>query len=271
MENLLSAWQAVREQFKKSSHIMLLFDYDGTLTPIVERPEMAELDENVRGNIQRLAHQRHITVGIISGRALPDLKSRVAVEGIIYAGNHGLEIEGPGLQFVNPIADELRPALRLLYKVLDRTLGGIRGVFVEDKGLSLSIHYRMVEDNQVQEVGNIFHRIVAGAQAVGKIRVTLGKKVYEVRPAAPWDKGKAINLLIRRYGKGTFHSGLLPSYLGDDLTDEDGFKVVDEYQGISVLVGEPVTKTAARYTLDSPEEVGVFLGTLSGEAKRGFR
>jgi len=250
---------------------MLLFDYDGTLTPIVERPELAELDEEVRQHIRRLAHQRHITVGMISGRALPDLKSRVDVEGVIYAGNHGLEIEGPGLQFVNPIADELRPVLRLLYKVLDRTVGRIRGVFVEDKGLSLSVHYRMVDDHQVAEVGNVFQRVVNGVQALGKVRITSGKKVYEVRPAAPWDKGKAIGLLIKRYGKRASHRDLLPVYLGDDLTDEDGFKVIEEHGGVSVLVGEPGTKTAARYILDSPREVSVFLRNLSEEAKRGFR
>lgn len=263
MEHLLSAWPEVARQFRSARHILLLLDYDGTLTPIVERPELANLPESTRQLLQALAQKQHLTLGIISGRALVDLKDRVGIEDIVYAGNHGLEIEGPGISFVNPVAEEFRPVLRLMYSVLTRALGAIRGVLVEDKGLTLSVHYRQVAADKSTQVKNIFDRIAQGAATLGKIRITSGKKVYEIRPVVAWDKGKAIKLLMKRYGKGGRKSRLLPIYIGDDVTDEDGFRVIENYGGgISIFVGEASPSSTARYFLRSPEEVARFLGIL---------
>ena len=265
-------WSEVVGQLQSAQHILFLTDYDGTLTPIVERPELANLPDSTRRLLRALVRQRHVTVGIISGRALVDLRNRVAISGIIYAGNHGLEIEGPGVTFVNPLAEEMRPILRIMHQVLSRALRSIRGVVVEDKGLTLSVHYRLVEVGKTEEVKSLFERIVGGARALGKVRITSGKKVYEVRPAVDWDKGKAIRLLMKKYGRGGRTSGLLPVYLGDDLTDEDGFRAIEKYgSGISVFVGEANRDTAARYFLRSPAEVEKFLSTLLEHARRGSR
>ncbi len=259
-------------QLREARRILLLTDYDGTLTPIVERPELANLPEGTRLILQALAHQYNLIVGVISGRALTDLKDKVGIPGIIYAGNHGLEIEGPGIRFANPVAEELRPILNIMHYLLSRALGTIRGVFVENKGLSLSIHYRLAEEHRAREVERIVTQVVGGAEAAGKAKITSGKKVYEVRPAVTWDKGKAIRLLMKRYGKGGRKSGLLPMYFGDDLTDEDGFRVIENYgNGISIFVGEQVQQSAAHYFLKSPAEVATFLGMLLTQARRGFR
>jgi len=271
LEHLLSVWPMIAKQLRDARHILLLADYDGTLTPIVERPELANLSQDTRQLLQSLARHPRFTIGIISGRALADLKNKVNISGIIYAGNHGLEIEGPGVSFVNPLARELRPILRIMHYVLSRALGTIRGVLVEDKGLSLSVHYRLVERHKVREVENILQRVIGGAQAAGKAKIAYGKKVYEVRPAVAWDKGKAIKLLMKRYGKGGRKSGLSLMYFGDDLTDEDGFRVIENYgNGISVLVGEPERYSAARYFLKSPAEVAAFLGILLEQARKDF-
>ena len=136
MEQLLSAWPEVARRLQRARRILLLTDYDGTLTPIVERPELAHLPESTRMLLKALRYQPRFKVGVISGRALSDLKGRVGIHGIIYAGNHGLEIEGPGISFVNPIAEEMKPVLRVIHQVLKRALGGSRGVLVEDKGLT---------------------------------------------------------------------------------------------------------------------------------------
>jgi trehalose 6-phosphate phosphatase len=263
LEHLLLAWPAVVKQLKFVRHILLLTDYDGTLTPIVQRPELANLSEDMRRVLWALSRQHRFTLGIISGRALADLKAKVGISGIVYAGNHGLEIEGPGISFINPVARELRPFIRVMYYILSRSLTTIKGVFVENKGLTLSVHYRLAEERRTGEVERIVKKIVGGVEATGQAKITTGKKVYEVRPAAAWDKGKAVKLLLKRYGKGGRNSGLLPIYLGDDLTDEDGFRVIKNYgNGVSVLVGEENQPTAARYYLRSPAEVAIFLNKL---------
>ena len=263
MEHLLSVWPEVAQRLRDAGHILLLIDYDGTLTSIVDRPELANLPEDTRQLLQALARQPRFTLGVISGRALADLKNKVSVGGIIYAGNHGLEIEGSGVGFTNPLAEEIRPVIRTMCQLLGQALRTIKGAIVEDKGLTLSVHYRLVEEDKIEEVKSIFERIVSGAKASGEIRITSGKKVYEIRPAASWDKGKAIKLLMKRYGKGGRKSRLLPIYLGDDLTDEDAFKVIGKYgNGISVFVGDDKQDTVARYFLKSPAEVAKFLGLL---------
>jgi trehalose-phosphatase len=249
--------------------VLLLCDYDGTLTPIVDRPELANLSEKAKQMLQALTRQRHFTVGVISGRALSDLKQKVGVSNIIYAGNHGLEIEGPGIGLVNPLAAEMRPVIRLINQVLNKALAPIRGVQVEDKGLTISVHYRMVDDGKSEEVTNAFERVIATARSLGKVRITSGKKVYEVRPAVQWDKGEAIGLLIEKFGKTKTKKELLPIYLGDDQTDEDGFRVIGKHEGISVFVGEEPGNSAARYYLKSPTEVEEFLERLVQPAANG--
>jgi trehalose 6-phosphate phosphatase len=272
LEHLLSAWSKVAPRLRDARRILLLTDYDGTLTPIAEKPELANLSESTRLVFEALTSLHGFRVGVISGRALTDLKDKVGIRGIIYAGNHGMEIEGPGISFVNPLAEELRPILRIVHYILSRTVGRIKGVIIEDKGLSLSVHYRLVEEDRTEEVKNTFHRIAGGAEVLGKIKITSGKKVYEVRPGVTWDKGKAIKLLMKRYGEGDRRSGLLPIYLGDDLTDEDGFRVIEDYgNGLSVFVGEEGQASVARYFLKSPAEVAAFLGILLHQARRGFK
>lgn len=267
MEHLLSSWSEVMVPLKSTSHILLLADYDGTLTPIVDRPELANLSDEVRRLLQALVRLPLFTVGVISGRALSDLKGHVNVKGLIYVGNHGLEIETPESGPTNPSAEEIRPVLRTLNQLLNQNLSTIEGVIVEDKGLSLSVHYRQVENERSDEVKKIFDRTVSGARASGKIRITSGKKVYEVRPAVDWDKGKAVALLIEKYAGG---DNLLPIYLGDDITDEDGFRAIENHGGgISVFVGDKRENMSARYFLKSPDEVLKFLNMLLDRVPRG--
>ncbi len=272
LKHLLSAWSEVAKQVADAKRVLLLTDYDGTLTPITETPELATLPEGTRLVLEALAKQYRFRVGIISGRALADLKDKVGIKGIIYAGNHGLEIEGPGISFLNPLAQELRPLMRVIHYVLSRYLEAIKGAFVEDKGLSLSVHYRLTSQHRLADVERIVKKAVGGVEAAGQIKICPGKKVYELMPAVAWDKGKAVRLLMKRYGKGGRKSGVLPIFLGDDLADEEGFKVIENYgTGVSVLVGEERTDSSAHYFLKSPVEVAKFLESLLEQAHRRFR
>jgi trehalose 6-phosphate phosphatase len=270
LEHLFAVWPTITEKIHNARQVLFLSDYDGTLTPIVEKPELADLSESTRSLLQELTAQRHLSVGIISGRALVDLKEKVNIKGIVYAGNHGFEIEGPGLKFVNPIVDEMKPFFRVIRQVLVMTAGTIKGVLVEDKGITLSVHYRQADEEKAEYVQKLVKRAISGPASHGMFKMTSGKKVCEVRPKVNWDKGKAIRLLMKKYGRGGWNSGLLPFYMGDDLTDEDGFRVIEKYgNGVTIHVGEQYPGSVARYFLKSPDEVRYFLGMLLDFKKRG--
>ncbi len=140
---------------------MLLSDYDGTLTPIASRPDEAILSPVVREKLNALAQKPTFSVGIISGRPLSEVKTLLGIEGIYYAGNHGLEIEGPSLNFINPVAKAAQTTIEDLTRHSSAKLGGIEGIIVENKGLSLSIHYRLVRKGEEKVVAEIFRHITS--------------------------------------------------------------------------------------------------------------
>jgi trehalose 6-phosphate phosphatase len=262
MEHLFSAWQGIGERIKTASQILLLTDFDGTLSPIVGRPGEAALPEDTRRAVEALVSHERVGVAVVSGRALSDIRNRVGIRGVTYAGNHGIEIEGPWLKFVYPPAESLRPVIRRLHSSLSEVLAGFEGALVEDKGITLTVHYRLVREDRVDELKRICEETVRRLRSEGKIRTTEGKKVYEIRPGVLWDKEDAIVLLMSGWISSTGGNASLAIFLGDDLTDEGGFKVVNTYDGVSIYVGETGRTTAARYFLRSPAEVAEFLQRL---------
>ena len=262
MQHLFQSWEFFLSDIRVSAHILLLSDYDGTLTPIVGRPDEAILSLGVREKIRALAGKPTFSVGIISGRSLSEVKTLVGTDGVYYAGNHGLEIEGPGLKFTNSAANAAQVEVRRLARQLSAQLDNIEGVIVEDKGLSLSVHYRLVKRGEEKIVAGMFHQITSPWLCDGKIRVTSGKKVWEIRPPIDWHKGKAVETIINEI-KALFHfKQLLTIYLGDDTTDEDAFKVIHRPRGWSIVVGKEHPLSNADYFLDSTSEVEAFLARL---------
>ena len=149
-----------------------------------------------------------------------------------------------------------------LYEELRQSLGEISGIVIEDKGLSLSVHYRLSMESDYNEIERIVRQVVAPAEAAGTAVITTGKKIFEIRPAVSWGKGEAIKLVMKIIGNGR-QVRLLPIYLGDDLTDEDGFKAVNEREsGLSVLVGKASHESRAHFCLDSPAEAVTFVKRL---------
>ncbi|MGH7361795.1 MAG: trehalose-phosphatase, partial [Candidatus Methylomirabilales bacterium] len=127
----------------------MVLDFDGTLAPIVRRPEAARLAPAVRDALRRLAGNPHVTLTVLSGRSLPDITRRVGVKGIIYGGCHGLEIDGPGLRFRHPLASSIRRRIRMAAAVLDRVIPQFPGAHLEQKGLALAVHYRGVRPSRL--------------------------------------------------------------------------------------------------------------------------
>lgn len=262
MKHLFKSWQAFSVDCRGAPHVLLLADYDGTLTPIVDRPEDALLPAGVRDKLATLARRPHLSVGIITGRSLAEIKSLVALEGIYYSGNHGLEIEGPGLNYVSPQAGAAMTTMRELDREFAQELADVNGVIIQNKGLSLSVHYRLVKEADEAVVAEVFHRITAPLCRGGKIKVFAGKKVWEVKPPIDWHKGKAVESIRTEIKSLLKLERLLTIYLGDDTTDEDAFKVLHHPEGWSVYVGPENASSAADYFLNSPAEVEEFLSWL---------
>ena len=262
MRHLFSDWQEFSTCISQAIHVFLLSDYDGTLTPIVSRPEEAVLSPDVRERLIALAEKPRYTVGIISGRSLTEARALVGVDGIFYAGNHGLEIEGPDLKFVEPAAVEARETILDIDHQLSSALEGIEGVIIEDKGLSLTVHYRLVKEERLPAVTNVFKKVTSPVARDGRIRLTSGKKVWEVRPPIDWHKGKAV-ATIQREVMGLLDGGpWLTIYLGDDTTDEDVFQNLTPPVGWSIFIGGDNPSSAADYYLESTAEVTAFLSRL---------
>lgn len=216
-------WRAsVLRQWRRPDAALLLFlDFDGTLVPIAPDPSVCFLTPEVHETLAKLASQPNCRVAIISGRALSDLQSRVGIAGLALAGNHGLEIALDNrLVFQEPRALQLRPLLRFLLRQLASVCKDYRGSWVEDKGLTLTVHFRQTEDALHDA---FFDRVSCVCQphvTAGEIVVRAGKKVLEVRPAVDWHKGSATRWLAS-YWALPGNPQVLTA--GDDATDEDFF------------------------------------------------
>ncbi|MGE0628151.1 MAG: trehalose-phosphatase [Hyphomicrobiaceae bacterium] len=237
-----------------SGHPRAVFlDYDGTLTPIAARPELAELSNDMRALLSRLS--KSCPIAVITGRELTQIKRLVGLD-IAYAASHGLELQLPGgpPQAI-PMAAQCLPAIRSITDHFSEKLGHIPGLLVEVKPFSVAIHYRLVAENRIAALKADIRRQLDAHEG---IEVLEGKKVYEFRPAVEWDKGQAVLFLARRLGIPK--SGLL--YLGDDVTDEDVFEALRP-EGIGVRIADEPRATAAAYTLASQDDVARLLLQLA--------
>ena len=232
----------------------LFLDYDGTLTPIVERPEDALLSEGVRTLLGRLA--RRWRVAIVSGRDRQVVERLVGLAGLAYVGSHGLDIAGPaGSGIHHQVAQDFLPTLDAAERALRARLTGVEGALVERKRFTVAAHYRRVAEHQRRAVAAAVDE-VRGAHP--RLRKESGKAVFELRPDIDWDKGKAVLWLLDALAPAQ----AVPVYVGDDLTDETAFTALAG-SGIGVVVGAGSRPTAATFALGDPAEVLQFLGRLA--------
>jgi trehalose-phosphatase len=197
---------------------------------------------------------RDFVVCVVSGRALADLRLRVGLAAAYYAADHGHRILGPEGSGVDlEVGPENRHELEAAAYELERRLRGIEGAIVETKGVSLSVHYRLVAESQrplVQEV------VAEVSNAAPGLKLTTGKMVHELMPELNWDKGRAMLWLLKRLRLR--RGDVCPVCLGDDLTDEDMFAAAGNW-GVSVVVGLPDPDTRAGWMLADWKEVAAFL------------
>ncbi len=242
--------------------LAFFLDYDGTLTPIVRRPQEAVLSDGMREALRRLASC--CPVAVISGRDLADVRALVGLDSLVYAGSHGFDIAGPrdwpirnqqGIPFLHD--------LDVLQRELEDALDVIAGSALERKQFSLALHYRNVADKHLPNLRRIAEESVARHP---RLRQAKGKKVFEFQPGINWNKGEALLWLLKQLhldGPET-----VAFYIGDDVTDEDAFRLLHQ-RGLGVIVREEPRPTAARYALDNTSEVRKFLGTMTSMIQQG--
>jgi trehalose-phosphatase len=252
-----SALEHIQEIAGGSGRAAVFLDYDGTLTPIVSQPEDAWLSDSMRQTLRKLAARAPV-VAILSGRDLDDVCRRVNIDSIVYAGSHGFDIAGPrGLR--RQMAPEFLPNLDITEKELHEALDGISGARVERKRFSIAAHYRNVNENDVSAVERAFDAVAVRHPELRRID---GKKVYELLPAIDWDKGKAVVWLLETLGLQPRSGGIRPIYIGDDSTDEDAFRALQQV-GVGIVVSEESQPTAASYSLKNPPDIERFLRALT--------
>jgi trehalose-phosphatase len=235
--------------------LVLFLDYDGTLTPIVRRPEEAVLSDSMRTLLRELAGR--VTVAIVSGRDLADVQKMVGLETLYYAGSHGFDAAGPdGMEMQQAQAQDHLPELDAAERELNDLLAQIDGAWIERKRFAIAVHYREAAEEDVPAVEAAVDEVL---EAHPQLRKKGGKKIFELQPDVPWDKGRAVRWLLEQLDLAT--PAVLPVYIGDDVTDEDAFAALSD-TGLGIRVGSPDEPTAATYQLADVAELELFLRTL---------
>lgn len=242
--------------------LAVFLDYDGTLTPIVAHPDLAVLAPETREVITELASV--VTVAVLSGRDVTDVRDKMRVRGIYYAGSHGFDIVGPDGQ---PVVDERLGAFTRYLAPLDEAtamlegrLGTVEGSQVERKRYAIAVHYRRVAEADYPLVERAVREV---APHVPDLRVTTGKMIFEFRPDFDWDKGQALEWLLRELELD--RAEVTPVYIGDDTTDEDAFRAIHR-RGIGIVVGRAGEPTLATWVLEDTDAVHAFLSALLDRA-----
>jgi trehalose 6-phosphate phosphatase len=250
-------WEEITEVLRLRRPALFL-DFDGTLAPIVDDPDEAALPVGTRAAVERLRDRCPFTV--MSGRDADDVRARVGIEGLVYAGSHGFDVVWPdgrrdqrGLEYL----DSLEAARVQLH----REIAAIPGAELEPKRFAVAVHYRRVPRDRVGEVVMAADRI---AERFVDLRRTGGKQVVELRPDLDWDKGRALRWLLEDLGLED--PDVVPVYIGDDLTDEDAFAALrDHGRGLSLVVrGEDDARaTLGDYSVTDVAQTGTILRDLA--------
>ncbi len=242
--------------------LAVFLDFDGTLTPVVGHPDQAHLSAPMREAVRILAG--HCSVAVVSGRDRANVEDRVGLEGLIYAGSHGFDIAVPGGGGLEVCA-EYRDALEKISQRLGRALMGLDGALIETKRCALAVHYRQVAGKDVHRIKDAVSAAVAGNTS---LRLTTGKKVYEILPAIDWNKGKAVRWILENMArKGAVP---VPVYIGDDKTDEDAFaEIIHTGAGLVVMEdGDADRLSSASFRLRGTDDVARILRFLAALARR---
>ncbi|CAN6198264.1 unnamed protein product [Urochloa humidicola] len=245
----------------RGKRVVMFMDYDGTLSPIVTDPDMAFMTAEMRAAVRDVA--KHFPTAIVTGRCVEKVCNFVGLSELYYAGSHGMDIKGPSSKDDQTVllqpAREFLPVINKAFRALEEKTRATPGARVEHNKFCLSVHFRCVDEKSWSPLAE---QVKAVLRDFPELKLTEGRKVLEIRPSIMWDKGKAVEFLLKSLGFDG-RSDVLPVYIGDDRTDEDAFKVLKKRgQGLGILVSKCPKETDASFSLQDPTEVMEFLVRL---------
>ena len=237
---------------KNKKNPAFFLDYDGTLTPIVKKPELAKLSKSKIKYIKKLSSQYF--TAIITGRSLTDIKKFIPINTLVFAGSHGFEIQYKNKKIEILKISKFKKELNAIRKIIYTHIKPLKNIIIEEKKISIAIHYRLVKKtNDIKFIKNTIKKI---KKEYPSFKLLKGKKVYEFLPNLNWNKGKAILSIMKLFGIN-FNSNTV-IYIGDDKTDEYAFRMIKN-RGVTILVSNKKTKTNAKFRVRNTEEVINFL------------
>jgi trehalose 6-phosphate phosphatase len=248
--HLFEHWESVGRRLRGAGKIALFLDFDGTLAPICPHPDEVKIPPHTRRILQHLARHPRVSLYVISGRRMADVRRHLRIGRITYLGLHGWERSNGKLN-----ESETFRFMRRLRREVEKKMEGLEGIWVQDKSIVFVVHYRRAGDPARHRARAVLETVLA--RAGSRVRLMEGKKVWEILPVELKGKGEAVLRLLRES-----EERLLPIYLGDDTTDEAAFAALP--RGITVRVGDP-HPTHARFELRDPGEACEFLRKLEAE------
>ena len=245
----------------RGAPLVLLFDVDGTLAPIAPHPDEARVPERTKSILDSLARTGGVHVGVVSGRGASDARAMVGVPRTWAIGNHGLETIDPSGAL--EIDARAQPFIAAMADVVPELAGALErwpGAYVEDKRLTLSVHFRQTDP---ADIPALTARVTSIATRAG-LRITGGSKVLEVRPPVAVDKGTAVRELAERLGASMPGASIV--FAGDDATDEDAMRALRGWHPDAVTIhvrGVAEWSSAAELEVESPAALAVWLESLA--------
>jgi trehalose 6-phosphate phosphatase len=258
MKYLFANLQKLKREILNSASYLIMLDFDGTLSPIVSSPNRSLINKTAKRILKALANKKNVSLAIISGRSLQDLKNKVGIKKITYAGNHGMEWEIQKKQTTAPVPSNYRKIVPILKKQLAEFCHQYKGTFLEDKGIALTLHYRRLNPKQQKIFREKALAIIKPYLNKKTLKLSEGKKVLDITPQSKWNKGKFALYLKNLLFKNKNNQCVV--YIGDDTTDEDVFRVLP--RGITIRVGKK-NNSSAKYFLKNVTEVSQLLTQLN--------
>jgi trehalose 6-phosphate phosphatase len=229
--------------YRNGHQLALFFDYDGTLAPLVTHPAFAQCPSSTQQLLAQFARLPRVQVGIISGRALDDLKQMIHVPNLIYAGTSGLELDKDGVVTVHPRANHYRPFLEHAANSLSTIIARFGGAWIEHKSLALTVHYRNVDRDNVPFLCQCLSNALVRFD--GLLTTVDGSMALEILPSVGWAKGETLRHLLEMQVVPT-----LSLYAGNDANDAQALKIVSEWRGVAIGIGPSAPGTALHHLPD---------------------